>query len=159
LVKGAEGCDDGAKVATDGCSATCTVETGWQCAGVPSSCAAICGDGQALGAETCDDDNQTAGDGCNATCQIEDGWDCMNRPSGCAAVCGDGKALGDEGCDDGNTQDGDGCTSTCQAEAVADVPTETKGGCSVGHARGAGGYRGTAACALLALAMMRRRRR
>jgi cysteine-rich repeat protein len=38
LVEGAEACDDGNTAASDGCSATCTVEAGWACTGSPSIC-------------------------------------------------------------------------------------------------------------------------
>jgi cysteine-rich repeat protein len=49
IVGAGEGCDDGNTLPNDGCSATCTVETCWACAGQPSSCApangAPCDDG------------------------------------------------------------------------------------------------------------------
>ncbi len=38
LIGGAEGCDDGGTAAGDGCSATCTIESSWTCAGEPSFC-------------------------------------------------------------------------------------------------------------------------
>jgi polyhydroxybutyrate depolymerase len=38
IVDGGETCDDGNDQAGDGCGATCTVEAGWSCSGVPSSC-------------------------------------------------------------------------------------------------------------------------
>jgi uncharacterized repeat protein (TIGR01451 family) len=39
-----EHCDDGGTTAADGCSATCTLETGYTCAGLsPTVCAATCG--------------------------------------------------------------------------------------------------------------------
>lgn len=37
-IDGAEGCDDQNTDDGDGCSATCTVEDGWQCTGEPSDC-------------------------------------------------------------------------------------------------------------------------
>jgi cysteine-rich repeat protein len=39
LVGGGEGCDDGGTLGGDGCSAACSVETCFACAGQPSSCA------------------------------------------------------------------------------------------------------------------------
>jgi cysteine-rich repeat protein len=46
---GTEGCDDGALVAGDGCSQTCTVECGFVCFGdggsTPDMCSPVCGDG------------------------------------------------------------------------------------------------------------------
>jgi cysteine-rich repeat protein len=51
-VDASEVCDDGNVEVGDGCSAACTVETGWDCTG--SACAPICQDGLAVGEETCD---------------------------------------------------------------------------------------------------------
>ena len=64
-----EVCDDGNRVSSDGCSATCTIESGWNCTGEPSACSSICGDGLRVANERCDDQNETAGDGCHA-CQV-----------------------------------------------------------------------------------------
>jgi cysteine-rich repeat protein len=47
-------CDDGDDAAGDGCSAVCTVEKGWDCAGEPSVCTPTCGDGLTVGGEVCD---------------------------------------------------------------------------------------------------------
>jgi hypothetical protein len=45
----------------DGCSATCTLESGWQCIGGtingPDTCTEVCGDGKNLGTLECDDGN------------------------------------------------------------------------------------------------------
>lgn len=50
----------------DGCSSTCTVESGWICdAASPSVCIPICGDGMNVGTEICDDGNNIATDGCD----------------------------------------------------------------------------------------------
>jgi cysteine-rich repeat protein len=51
---GEEGCDDGNTLDADGCSASCAVETGWQCQGAPSICATLCGDGIRADVEVCD---------------------------------------------------------------------------------------------------------
>ena len=83
IIAGTEQCDDGDTTAGDGCSATCTVESGWSCSGQPSQCHTICGDGIIAGAEQCDDGDTTAGDGCNASCSIESGWTCSGQPSQC----------------------------------------------------------------------------
>jgi cysteine-rich repeat protein len=40
ILQPTETCDDGNAAADDGCSATCLVETGWKCAGAPSTCTA-----------------------------------------------------------------------------------------------------------------------
>ncbi|HEU0035747.1 MAG TPA: Ig-like domain-containing protein [Kofleriaceae bacterium] len=63
-----EQCDDGNANPGDGCSATCTVEPGFTCAGEPSSCTTTCGDGIAAGPEACDDGNAVDTDGCTSRC-------------------------------------------------------------------------------------------
>jgi cysteine-rich repeat protein len=115
VISGDEACDDANTEDDDGCSATCTVEDGWQCDDQPSSCVAVCGDAVLAGDEQCDDDNGIDGDGCSAACQLEDGWACEDVPSECTTVCGDGFVVG-ESCDDGNVVDDDGCTSGCLLE-------------------------------------------
>ena len=53
-----EECDDGTR-SKDGCSAECTVETGWQCSGAtdrePDTCSVVCGDGRQLSSGCCDE--------------------------------------------------------------------------------------------------------
>ncbi len=67
----AEACDDGALVNGDGCSSTCTVESGFACTGTaPSVCDGICGDGIIKGSEECDDGNQINTDDCDNTCHL-----------------------------------------------------------------------------------------
>jgi cysteine-rich repeat protein len=68
---GEERCDDGNLGASDGCSATCAVETGYRCAGTPSVCFTTCGDGIVAGGEECDDGNISDGDGCGTSCEGE----------------------------------------------------------------------------------------
>ncbi len=118
-----EACDDGAKAAGDGCSATCTVEAGYVCP-VGQACKPECGDGVMIAPETCDDDNATAGDGCGATCLLEAGFECKTLAMPCTAICGDGILAGKELCDDKDILPGDGCTATCTREAgfVCDIP-------------------------------------
>ena len=72
-----EACDDGNKMVDDGCSATCTVETGWNCTGSPkSTCTRLtCGNGKLDNGEQCDDGNTAANDGCSGACQVEAGWE------------------------------------------------------------------------------------
>src|SRR6185437_11144275 len=98
----------------DGCSSTCTVESGFTCTtnpGAPSTCATTCGDGIVAGGEQCDDGNALGGDGCSGSCAIEVGFHCAGAPSTCATTCGDGIIAGGEQCDDGNATSGDGCSS------------------------------------------------
>lgn len=115
-VTGNEGCDDGNTTPGDGCSATCAVETGYECVGEPSVCTVSCGDSGLDPNETCDDGNTTPGDGCSATCAIEPGYSCSGTPSVCVISCGEGTITGSEACDDGNLVNGDGCSDTCSIE-------------------------------------------
>lgn len=110
-----EACDDANTEDGDGCSATCTVEEGWQCDDPRGPCAPVCGDAMVVGDETCDDGFAFDGDGCSAECQVENGWACEDLPSECETVCGDGFLPGNS-CDDGNLDDGDGCSSNCLPE-------------------------------------------
>lgn len=112
-----EECDDDNTAGDDGCSSTCTLETGWSCNGTPSTCAPICGDGLAVGSETCDDGNTDAGDGCSPSCTVEPGYSCNpGEPWTCFPICGDGLVVDGEGCDDGNLGENDGCSSMCTVE-------------------------------------------
>jgi cysteine-rich repeat protein len=72
-VEDGEECDDGDMPpdGDDGCSATCTVEDGWECIGEPSNCSTDCGDGIEAGAEACDDGNDNACGTCNAGCIMD----------------------------------------------------------------------------------------
>ncbi len=116
--EGAEACDDSNTTAGDGCSATCTVESGYSCTDAsPSVCSTVCGDEIIAGSEACDDGDTDAGDGCSATCTVETGFSCTGTPSVCTGICGDSLIKGSEGCDDGNTDAGDGCSATCTAES------------------------------------------
>jgi cysteine-rich repeat protein len=100
----------------DGCSATCTIETGYICP--PNvNCLAECGDGQVKGNEECDSPDTN---GCR-NCRLQPNYQC--GPNGNAAtctksVCGNGVKEAGEGCDPapGNTIAGDGCGPTCQTE-------------------------------------------
>ncbi|MBN2717364.1 MAG: DUF4215 domain-containing protein [Deltaproteobacteria bacterium] len=113
-----EQCDDGNNVAGDGCSTTCTVESGWICPpGI--KCITDCGNGDLDGYEECDDTNSIDDDGCT-NCKIDPGWDCDT--SGCfETVCPNGTKEQGEGCDDGNLIAGDGCGPTCQLEPTVTV--------------------------------------
>lgn len=109
----------------DGCSATCTVETGWICPTLMEPCRPICGDVLLRGNEECEDGNIINDDGCNTECQIEIGYDCPNVGKACIlAVCGNGVPEYGEGCDDGNSIAGDGCSPTCQLEPAVTVGPE-----------------------------------
>ncbi|MDA3863032.1 MAG: DUF4215 domain-containing protein, partial [Deltaproteobacteria bacterium] len=112
-----EACDDGDSSSNDGCSDICTIETGWNCTGEPSSCEGICGDTLVRGSESCDDGDTSIGDGCDNNCQVEPGWICDgSEPTSCNPDCGDSLIRGTETCDDGNNADLDGCSSSCQVE-------------------------------------------
>lgn len=99
LREAGETCDDGATVAGDGCSATCSLELGYACtAATPNVCRTVCGDGLIRGSETCDDGDTDAGDGCSNVCVVEDGYSCSNTPSECHNLV----------CINGIDDDGDG---------------------------------------------------
>jgi uncharacterized delta-60 repeat protein len=88
-----ESCDDGNTVDGDGCSATCTTEPGWTCAGQPSVCT-TCGNGIVDPGEQCDDGNTVGGDCCSPACQ----YDAPTTP--CAD---DGNLCTDDQCDASGT--------------------------------------------------------
>ena len=123
-----EECDDGNTTDGDGCSATCTVEDGFDCATDSertsqlflSVCAPIvCGDGIVNGEEDCDDGNTTAGDGCSDACATEDGYSCSGEPSVCVALPAEWT------CSAGFFGSGDGCDCGCGAldPDCGDAPT------------------------------------
>ena len=74
-LEGAEECDDGNRVDTDGCTNNCTT----------------CGNGTVKVPEQCDDGNRIDGDGCDANCTI--------------TACGNGVVSTGETCDPGATTD------------------------------------------------------
>ena len=95
---GSEACDDGNLVDGDGCSSSCTIESGYSCSGGsvtskdtwakwdpgyiqdisnPSKWITVCGDGLRAGSEKWDDVNTSSGDGCKGDwSSIESGWVC-----------------------------------------------------------------------------------
>ena len=115
-----EACDDGNRLAGDGCSATCgALEQDFACPAPGAACVStvLCGDGVVSGAELCDDGNAVSADGCSATCAPETGWTCTVAGARCEATeCGDGVLAGDEQCEDGDLEPGDGCDANCQRE-------------------------------------------
>jgi fibro-slime domain-containing protein len=115
-----EYCDDGNMVSGDGCSSTCTLETGYTCPTAGQTCTLVsfCGDGALNGTEECDDHNMVGGDGCSSTCVVEANYACPTPGQACVSTvkCGDHKVTGNEQCDDGNLLAGDGCSQTCQVE-------------------------------------------
>ena len=90
LVNTGEECDDGNTADSDGCSSSCAIESGFDCAPIgigtgPSICVsnAVCGDGAVTAGEECDDGNTVNGDGCSSTCVIEAGFECFLGSSLC----------------------------------------------------------------------------
>jgi len=82
-----EGCDDGNVASGDGCSSTCTVESGYACnTATPNVCTTTCGDGIVAGSEGCDDGGTTNGNGCSSTCTVETGFHCSGSPSTCTTA-------------------------------------------------------------------------
>lgn len=108
--EGSEECDDGNTLGSDGCSSTCTIETGWTCnlAVSPNTCSAICGNGRKDGTEVCDDGNTVSGDGCKNDCSaIENGWNCLTPAASlttCSPICSATSlyVVGNMTCADGN---------------------------------------------------------
>ncbi|CAI2360768.1 unnamed protein product [Moneuplotes crassus] len=105
---GTEECDDGNTLAAvDGCSSTCTIDSGWEChngnpttqdtctqcpAGfypnsAKNACETHCGDGKRAGSEACDDNNVRNGDGCTGTCTIESNWICNGGTTSSSDSC------------------------------------------------------------------------
>ena len=86
-----EECDDCNKTPNDGCSPTCTVDTGYYCiyTGNSSYCVERCGDGiNVNNTHACDDGNNLSEDGCSATCQVELGFTCTGYGLGsCTEDC------------------------------------------------------------------------
>lgn len=106
--------------AGDGCSATCTVEFGFTCAGaqgVQSSCSTSCGDGKKASTEACDDGNTSSGDGCTNLCATEAGFTCTTQAGSFTVctrntTCGDGFVTGAEMCDNIGHNNGTDCIAT-----------------------------------------------
>jgi cysteine-rich repeat protein len=118
VIIGGESCDDGNRVARDGCDTGCEREPGFVCTltaeGV-SRCESVCGDGVVTADEDCDD------------------GDAVNRDDGActraciAARCGDRLLhAGVEACDDGGLVDGDGCSAGCRFEIAFDAPADVE---------------------------------
>ena len=116
-----EECDDGNRLAADGCSGACQVEPFFTCPteGQPCVPSMVCGDSQVTAIEECDDGNAVGGDGCSSRCFIEASYyDCSipGQPCVSTVTCGDGRIEGGEVCDDGNVNPGDGCSASCTIE-------------------------------------------
>lgn len=115
-----EDCDDGNTVDGDGCSASCKIETGWDCS-TKIKCAPICGDNKkVVDVEECDDGNLIDGDGCSSNCKVELSYSCeggdLTKKDICIVTCGNNVRDAKEECDDGNVRNGDGCSSLCLIE-------------------------------------------
>jgi deleted-in-malignant-brain-tumors protein 1 len=136
-VEGSEACDDGNGASGDGCSSSCTVESGWACSGSPSSCAPVCNNGILTPPEQCDGANlngasctslgYTGGTlGCSNTCQY-------NTSACTSTTCGNGMVDDGETCDDGNQNVGDGCSAVCQIEQPYHLPVRLRNGEGSNH--------------------------
>jgi len=73
VIEGSEECDDGDTVDGDGCSSTCTIESGWGCSGAPSSCTEICGNGIVTVGEQCDGSAGPCPGFCLSNCRCTSG--------------------------------------------------------------------------------------
>ena len=126
-----EACDDSDTTSGDGCSATCTVETGYSCtAASPSICTTICRDGLVKGSEECDDGNAVNTDACTNSCNDAD--------------CGDGYIWsGNEECDTNNFG-GNTCSdysnyNTGSLSCINSCQNISTSGCSRRNTGGGGG--------------------
>jgi fibro-slime domain-containing protein len=142
IVQVGEQCDD-KNSPYPGCSATCQLESGYECPFAGAPCVPKCGDGILVSpAEQCDPGIASEAQACNADCSVKPGWAC-DATSCHQTVCGDGKVEGTEGCDPlpKNNDLGDGCTPTCMAE-----PTCPPGGGACSTKCGDGLILGTEQC-------------
>lgn len=109
-----EACDDGNSNDGDGCSSSCTIETGYHCptAGdfnTPSVCGPECGDGLRVGDEQCDNGDATGCD--NTACTVDNNYYCtggsattIDTCSQCSeSMCGFDKYLASCGTHDNGT--------------------------------------------------------
>ncbi len=113
VIEGGEGCDDGNTTAGDGCSATCSLETGFQCSGEPSVCTDV--DECATSTHNCD---------VNATC--------ANTPGSFSCTCNNGYSGDGVTC----TDDDECATSThnCDGNAIcANTPGSFTCTCNSGY--------------------------
>lgn len=67
IVENGEECDDGNLISTDGCTATCQIQSTTM-PQPPQPTTPVCGNGTLEVGESCDDGNLRAGDGCSAQC-------------------------------------------------------------------------------------------
>jgi len=117
IVVSPETCDDGNTANGEGCSSTCTIETGYNCP-QGHDCFVKCGNGIITSPEECDDGNESNGDGCSSTCKFEKGWSHTGvSPSFVFAnTCFDSVLDANEDCDFGSgDQSCNGCDSHCGA--------------------------------------------
>jgi len=91
-----EACDDGNTSSGDGCDATCAVESGYTCTGMPSVCTTTCGDGVKANVEACDDGDTNDGDCCSATCTTEAGCEIEPNDSDTTANAFTAVAIGNQ---------------------------------------------------------------
>jgi cysteine-rich repeat protein len=118
-----EECDDGNTASDDGCSSSCTIETGWICTGPGVAChQPACGDGfvDFIPGR----DGGSGGSGSGGASGGSGGFVSggFSGGSGIAGAGGGFPSGSYEGCDDGNTVPGDGCDATCSVEAGWSCP-------------------------------------
>ena len=117
-IEGAEECDDGNDINSDGCSAGCQNE-GSTLGG------SVCGNSDLGDGEDCDDGNRRSGDGCSPECLREG-----SRP-GPLGVCGNGTAETDlgEDCDDGRMcANAAACVSNIDCAGIGDGQCRPRSG-------------------------------
>jgi cysteine-rich repeat protein len=121
-----EACDDGNRLAGDGCDPACAVELGWSCEGEPSVCQNLCGNGSLDHGEQCDGVDLGGNDCASIPGGFTEGMlkcspSCVFDTTECVLPgCGDGVLDPGEECDDGNLSNDDECLSNCQAAVCGD---------------------------------------
>lgn len=149
ITENGEQCDDGNSNGSDGCSNTCTIETGYNCSGEPSMCSLIDSDEDGIldnndncpllaNANQLDTNSDGQGDVCD---DDDDGDGIPDATDNCLLISNpdqndaDGDGTGDacdeqtcrngiietgEQCDDYNSVDNDACSNSCKLPVCGD---------------------------------------
>lgn len=110
-----EECDDSNAIDGDGCSASCTVESGFACATPGEPChPVVCGDGL--------QESYSELVACDTPGIIGTGGGAAGSTGGAAGSAESCSVYHWESCDDGNQESGDGCSASCEQEQGFSCP-------------------------------------
>lgn len=134
IVEGNEGCDDANTEDGDGCSATCTVETGYECTGVPSVCTDI--DECMTQTDNCDENATCTNTIGSFTCECNAGWEgngttctdideCTEGTDNCDSLAACTNTPGSFTCECPSGYDGDGTTDGTGCTDIDECADET----------------------------------